>query len=221
MRSVEALVEVRRRVADVIDVEIVALCRWPITGAGRRRPAGAPARRAWLPAPTSSAAAPTSRTSGTRDATETFLGIAADHGVGVDLHTDETLDESVDGLADLAAHVTTSGFELPVTASHCVSLGMQSPERQRATAEAVAAAGIAVVALPATNLYLQGRGHPQATPRGLTAVRALLDAGVVVARRRRQPAGPVQPAGRGCPFETAALMVLARPPLPCRGVGVA
>ena len=32
LRSVEALAEVRRRVADVIDVEIVALCSWPITG---------------------------------------------------------------------------------------------------------------------------------------------------------------------------------------------
>ena len=147
---------------------------------------------------------------GTRAATETFLAIAAEHGVGVDLHTDETLDESVDGLADLAAEVTATGFDLPVTASHCVSLGMQSPERQRATAEAVAAAGITVVALPATNLYLQGRGHPQAMPRGLTAVRALLDAGVA----RRSPAAttcriPFNPFGRGCPFETAALMVLA------------
>src|SRR5215203_1905966 len=34
LRSIEALVEVRRRVADVIDVEIVALCGWPVTGAG-------------------------------------------------------------------------------------------------------------------------------------------------------------------------------------------
>ena len=142
-------------------------------------------------------------------ATDTFLAIATDHGVGVDLHTDETLDENVDGLADLAAHVTASGFELPVTASHCVSLGMQSPARQRETAEAVAAAGIAVVALPATNLYLLGRGHPQATPRGLTAVRALLDAGVVVLAGGDNLQDPFNPLGRGCPFETAALMVLA------------
>ena len=30
--SVEALVEVRHRVADLLDVEIVALCGWPVTG---------------------------------------------------------------------------------------------------------------------------------------------------------------------------------------------
>ena len=32
LRSIEALGEVKRRVADVIDVEIVALCGWPMTG---------------------------------------------------------------------------------------------------------------------------------------------------------------------------------------------
>ncbi len=35
LRSIEALTEVRRRVVDVIDVEIVALCGWPVVGAGR------------------------------------------------------------------------------------------------------------------------------------------------------------------------------------------
>ena len=72
---------------------------------------------------------------------------------------------------------------------------MQPVERQCEVAAAVAAAGIAVVALPATNLYLQGRDHQAAMPRGLTAIRALLDAGVTVAAGRRQPAGPVQPDG--------------------------
>ena len=116
------------------------------------------------------------------------------------MHTDETLDVNVDGLADLAAYVTASGFELAVTASHCVSLGMQSPARQRETAEAVAAAGITVVALPATNLYLLESGHPRATPRGLAAVRALLDAGNRRPRRRRLACGPVQPAGSRLPW---------------------
>ncbi len=32
LRSIEALTEVRRRVIDVIDVEIVALCGWPVIG---------------------------------------------------------------------------------------------------------------------------------------------------------------------------------------------
>jgi cytosine deaminase len=68
-----------------------------------------------------------------------------------------------------------------VTASHCVSLAVQQPAMQQRVSEQVAAAGIAVIALPQTNLFLQGREQPVATPRGLTAVRPLRTAGVTVA----------------------------------------
>ncbi len=207
LRSIEALVEVRRRVSDVIDLEIVAMSGWPVVG-----DKGA-AQRALLRAALALGAdvvggCPHLDVS-TRAATETYLAIADEHGVGVDLHTDETLDAAVAGLAELAELVVATGFPHPVTASHCISLGMQPVAQQRATAEAVAAAGIAVVTLPATNLYLQGRGHPQAMPRALTAIGALRNAGVVVAAGSDNLQDPFNPVGRACPFETATLMVLA------------
>jgi cytosine/creatinine deaminase len=207
LTSIEALVEVRRRVADVIEVEIVALCGWPVTGAE-----GADQRALLRDAMAAGAdlvgGCPHLEDGAIRAATETLLEIAAQLGVGVDLHTDETLDASVDGLGELADVVMASGFEHPVTASHCVSLGMRPPERQRKSADAVAAAGISVVALPSTNLYLQGRDHQQAMPRGLTAVKALRDAGVVVAAGGDNLQDPFNPMGRADPFETAALMVM-------------
>ncbi|MET0144614.1 MAG: amidohydrolase family protein [Ilumatobacteraceae bacterium] len=206
LTSIEALVAVRERVADVIDVEIVALCGWPISG-----PVGADQRALLRDALAMGAdvvgGCPHLDVAGTRTATDTYLAIAADHGLPVDLHTDETLDPAVDGLSDLAAAVTASGFPQPVTASHCVSLGMQPEDRQRQVAEAVAAAGISVIALPSTNLYLQGRDHQQAMPRGLTALRALRAAGVTVAAGADNLQDPFNPLGRACPFETAGLMV--------------
>ena len=206
LTSIEALVQVRDLVAELIDIEIVALCGWPISGAE-----GADQRALLRDALAIGAdvvgGCPHLDFGGTRAATEIYLAIAADHGVGVDLHTDETLDPTVDGLGELATAVSTAGFPHPVTASHCVSLGMQPEARQRAVAEAVAAAGISVVALPATNLYLQGRDHQQAMPRGLTAVRALRAAGVNVAAGADNVQDPFNPLGRACPFETAALMV--------------
>ena len=45
-------------------------------------------------------------------------------------------------------------------------------------------------------------------PRGVTAVRALREAGVVVAAGADNLQDPFNPLGRACPFETAALMVL-------------
>jgi cytosine/creatinine deaminase len=213
LRSIEALAEVRRRVADVIDVQVVALCGWPVAGAG-----GASQRALLVDALAAGAdlvgGAPHFDPGGSRAATEALLQIATDHGVGVDLHTDETLDLQFDGLSELAALIMTSRFAYPVTASHCVSLGMRPPDRQRDVAELVAAAGISVVALPATNLYLQGRQHQEAMPRGVTAVHALRAAGAVVAAGADNLQDPFNPVGRGCPFETAALMILTTHLLP-------
>jgi cytosine deaminase len=140
------------------------------------------------------------------DATNFFLQTAAEYGVGVDLHTDETLEPTSLDLVHLAEMVL-DGFEHPVTASHCVSLGMQNPDRQAEIADLVARAGIGIVALPHTNLYLQGRGHAP-MPRGLTAVAALRAAGVDVAAGADNLQDPFNPVGRACPFETAGLMVL-------------
>ncbi|MEU3340283.1 amidohydrolase family protein [Streptomyces sp. NPDC006668] len=140
---------------------------------------------------------------------ERTLRIAAEHHVGVDLHADETLDPDAGDLRLLARSVRERGLAAGVTASHCVSLGMVEPDEAMRTAKEVAAAGIAVVALPLTNLYLQGRGHPSGTPRGLTALRALLDAGVQVAAGGDNIRDPFNPVGRADPLETASLLVTA------------
>ena len=206
LRSIHALVEVKRRLIDVIDVEIVALCGWPVVGvrgtdqrqllvdaldAGADLVGGCP----HLEEPSDIAAA-----------TEFFLQTATDHGVGVDLHTDETLDPDVLGLVDLATMVL-DGFDHPVTASHCVSLGMQTADRQHEIAALVAEARISVIALPHTNLFLLGRGQAP-MPRGLTAVAALRAAGVQVAAGADNLQDPFNPVGRACPFETAGLMIM-------------
>lgn len=217
LTSIEALGAVRDRVSDVIDVEIVALCGWPVCGAP-----GADQRALLRTALDAGAdligGCPHLEAVGGNgtiaSATEVLLGIADEYRLPVDLHTDETLDPSADGLDRLAAHVL-AGFDLPVTASHCVSLGQRPAAQQAATAEQVAAAGIGVIALPHTNLFLQGRDRSP-MPRALTAVAALRNAGVVVAAGADNLQDPFNPLGRACPFETAGLMVLAAHLLPAQ-----
>jgi cytosine deaminase len=132
----------------------------------------------------------------------------------VDLHTDETLDARVLTLELLSAETARRGLGGRVAASHCVSLGMCDTATQQRVADATAAAGVAVVALPQTNLYLQGRDTPTATPRGLTAVHALRAAGVTVAAGADNVQDPFNLVGRNDPLETAALMVMAGHLLP-------
>jgi cytosine/creatinine deaminase len=215
LESVEALAEVKRRVADVIDVEVVALSSWPVTG-----PAGADQRSPLADALDAGAdlvggCPHLEAYTGAGDiesATDVFLQIATDHGRAVDLHTDETLDPDANGL-DVLARRVLAGFDLGATASHCVSLGQQPLDVQRSTAERVAEAGISVVVLPHTNLFLQGRGQSP-MPRGLTAIATLREAGVNVAAGADNLQDPFNPVGRACPFETAGLMVMAAHDLP-------
>ena len=205
LTSVEALIEVRERLRDLVTIQIVALTGRPSLG-----DVGANVRALLAEAIAMGVdlvgGAPHLEEDAHK-ANEQMLAIAADAGLGLDLHTDETLDAGICGLADLADRVLATGFPHSVTASHCVSLGVLPEARQREVAERVAAAGIHVVALPQTNLFLQGRGVPSSVPRGLTAVRVLRDAGVHVAAGADNLQDPFNPVGRGDPLETANLKI--------------
>ena len=126
LRSVEGLVAARERLAGLVDLQIVALVSWPVTGT-----TGAE-HRALLAAALEAGADVVGGCPHLDDdpdgANEVLLEIAADDGRMVDLHTDETLDPCVLGLRDLAARVAKSGFPHRVAASHCVSLGVQPLE---------------------------------------------------------------------------------------------
>jgi cytosine/creatinine deaminase len=137
------------------------------------------------------------------------LSLASELGRPIDLHTDENLDPTVLHLPHLADLVAETGFPYGATASHCVSLGVQPPEVAARVAERVAAARVAVICNPQTNLGLQARRQRSAPPRGLTALRPLLEAGVTVAAGGDNLRDPFNPVGRADPLETASLLVAA------------
>ena len=135
-----------------------------------------------------------------------LLDIAERRGVGVDLHTDESLDGAVT-LDEFARRVV--GWTTSVSAGHCSRLGSMPVAQRDDIVAAVLAADIGIIANPITNLYLQGWDHPVATPRGLTALRPLLDAGVRLAAGADNVRDPFNPLGRSDALETAMLLVTA------------
>jgi cytosine/creatinine deaminase len=201
MRALSALIEVRERWRPLVDLQLVALASKPMAGR-----AGKDLWQALREGADVAGGCP-HLDPDPDGAVAICLDAAGEAGVPIDLHTDETLNPRMLTIATMADLVSRTGFPHRVTASHCVSLGVQEPTVQQRTAEAVAAAGIAVVALPQTNLYLQGRDHPAATPRGLTAVTALRAAGAMVAAGGDNLRDPFHPVGRGDALEVAALMV--------------
>lgn len=144
-----------------------------------------------------------------------MLDAAQRHDLPIDLHADEQTDIALhdDGLdvVDLARQVIDRGMAGPgrVTASHCVRLGALPPDRLGPVLELVARAGVGIVALPITNLYLQGRGLTHSAPRALTALRQVLDAGIPLAAGGDNLRDPFNPAGRADPFETTSLLITA------------
>jgi cytosine/creatinine deaminase len=199
LRGVQALLTLREELRDRLDLQIVALAA-PDTPDGTVHAAldlgvdllgGAPHL------------APDPR----RDL-DRLLAIAVEHGVGTDIHTDESL-HGEPTLVHYARATRTWPAARTRAAGHCVRQGTLEPAQLAATVEAVLAADLGVITLPITNLYLQGWEHPASTPRGLTALRAFLDAGVKVAAGADNVRDPFNPVGRSDALETASLLVTA------------
>jgi len=197
LRGVHALLQVRDELADLMDIELVALPGPDIPDdtieaaldAGMDLVGGAP-HLAVDPGVD----------------LRRLLALARRRGVGVDLHTDEGL-AGDPTLLEFARIVRD--WDVPVSAGHCVRLGtLNEAELDEIIAE-VLASDIGIISLPITNLYLQGWEHPVSTPRGLTALRPLLDAGVRVGAGADNVRDPFNPVGRGDALETASLLVTA------------
>ena len=207
LRSVEALIEVREALRGQVELQLVALPVLPLTGAE-----GATNRallRAAMEAGVDVVGGCPYMDPDPSACQELCLELAAELGRPLDLHSDETLDPTVLNLPHLGELVSSRGFPYGVAASHCCSLAMQPAKLARRVAAELAAAGIGVICCPQTNLFLQARGHASAPPRGLTAVRALLKAGVLVAAGGDNLQDPFNTVGRGDPLEIASLLVAA------------
>jgi cytosine deaminase len=108
---------------------------------------------------------------------------AANRGLDLDFHVDETGDPAVNTLRTIADTALRTDFPGRIVAGHCCSLATQEAGEADATMDRVAEAKIAVVSLPMCNMYLQGRDGERATPawRGVTLLHELAERGVDVA----------------------------------------
>ncbi|MER5946219.1 amidohydrolase family protein [Streptomyces sp. NPDC001904] len=137
------------------------------------------------------------------------LDLAVEHGLPADLHADFADDASDPryALAEFIAEGTARrGLSGRVALGHATSLAGRPPaDRGRALA-ALADAGVAVVPLPATDLYLGGRHDSTAVRRGIAPVRELWDAGVLTACSSNNIRNAFTPYGSADALDTALLL---------------
>jgi cytosine deaminase len=97
--------------------------------------------------------------------------LAKEHGLALDFHVDEGLDADATGLRTIAQLAIARGMHGRVTCGHACSLAVHDDAAAHDTLALCAQAGIHLVALPTTNLYLQGAWDRTPLQRGITRIR--------------------------------------------------
>jgi cytosine deaminase len=126
----------------------------------------------------------------------------------VDFHADfadEPVHRHVEVIAD---RTERHGWQGRVAIGHLTELAACDEPEQARVARRLHDAGIAVITLPATDLYLMGRADTRNVRRGLTPVKRLRAAGVAVAAATNNVQNAFTPAGNTDPLLLTYLLVV-------------
>jgi cytosine deaminase len=177
---VHAMLEVKRRVASYIDLQLVA---FPQDGV-LRSPGGAGnvERALQLGVDVVGGIPHFERTMSEGAASVKLLcELAARQGKLVDMHCDETDDPMSRHIETLAFEAQRLGLHGRVNGSHCTSMHSMDNYYASKLIPLIAESGVSVIANPLINITLQGRHDSYPKRRGMTRVPELMAAGVNVA----------------------------------------
>ena len=121
--------------------------------------------------------------------------IARRFDLDIDFHLDFDLDASWMDLDEVCRQTESYRYGGRVAVGHVTKLSALPAERLVATAKRLANAGVAVTVLPATDLFLMGRGHDHNIPRGVTPAHRLLEHGVTCSLATNNVLNPFTPFG--------------------------
>jgi len=109
--------------------------------------------------------------------------LAAERGLNLDLHVDESTDPNARALIRVAHTAVAQDFAGRILCGHVTSLALQTDEFIEETIAACKDAGIDIVSLPTVNMYLQDRSPQARTPRwrGVTVLHEMKARGLRVA----------------------------------------
>jgi cytosine deaminase len=177
---VEALLEVKRRVAPCLDLQLVA---FPQDGVLRSQGGLDNLKRALdLGVDVVGGIPHFERTMLDGAASVRLLcELAAERGLPVDMHCDESDDPLSRHIETLAFETQRLGLQGRVNGSHCTSMHSMDNYYVSKLLPLIAGSGVSVVANPLINITLQGRHDSYPKRRGMTRVPELLAAGVNVA----------------------------------------
>ena len=210
LTAVEALLEVKKRVAGYIDLQLVA---FPQDGLYRDPTAHANLIRALDMGVDVVGGIPHfERTmQAGAESVRALCEIAAERGLPVDLHCDESDDPMSRHIETLAAETVRLGLQGRVVGSHCTSMHSMDNYYASKLIPLIAEAQVHIVPNPLINITLQGRSDTYPKRRGMTRVPELRAGGVNVAFGQDCTMDPWYPLGSGDMLEVAHMGIHAAP----------
>lgn len=124
-----------------------------------------------------------------------LFALARRFDLDLDFHVDFDLDPAWTHLAEIVRQTDAHGWGGRVAIGHVTKLSAMPAARRDAIARQLAAAGVALTVLPATDLYLMGRGHDHHVPRGLAPAHLLAGQGVTCSIATNNVLNPFTPFG--------------------------
>lgn len=115
----------------------------------------------------------------------------------IDFHLDFDLDPGWMHLDAVIAATEQASWQGRVAIGHVTKLSAIPPDALTRIGNRLAAAGIAVTVLPATDLFLMGREHDHNVPRGVAPAHRLAELGVTCSLATNNVLNPFTPFGDG------------------------
>jgi cytosine/creatinine deaminase len=140
------------------------------------------------------------------DSVKFAFALAAEHGLRVDIHCDETDDDHSRFVEVMAAETLRLGLEGRVTASHTTAMHSYNNAYAYRVINNIARARMHMVTNPLDNSVLQGRFDSYPVRRGHTRIKELMAAGVNVCIGHDSVMDPWYPLGYGDPLQAAFVL---------------
>lgn len=194
--AMEALIELREELRDVMDIQIVAFPQEGIESYPNGRKLMEDAVRMGA-----DCVGAIPHFEFTREYSVSSLNFAMElaekYGKLVDVHCDEIDDEASRGLETLATRAYESGLRERVTASHTTAMHSYNNAYVQRLMRLLKMSGINFVSNPLVNTHLQGRIDTYPKRRGVTRVKELTEAGINVSFGHDDIQDPWHPMGTG------------------------
>jgi cytosine/creatinine deaminase len=202
LTPIEAVIELKRRYAGLIDLQVVA---FPQEGIVRDPGCAALMEQSMALGADVVGGMPWYERldQHVQDHVDFCLELAERTGKDVHMLADDTDDPTSRSLEYLAVRTIETGYQGRVTASHCGALAAYDDAHAARVISIVREAGVTICSNTHISLVLDGRGDRGLVRRGITRVRELLEAGVNVICAQDDVNDPYYPFGKPDQLEVA------------------